>query len=80
MLFQRLDYRENCYYTSFGQNISNQNDASQLSVKKLLEQLDYDLDGLLDVKFSEQDLQISSSEIKGIPYDWSTEIQVRIWN
>jgi len=71
---------ENCYYTSFGQNISNQNDASQLSVKKLLEQLDYDLDGLLDVKFSEQDLQISSSEIKGIPYDWSTEIQVRIWN
>ena len=70
---------DNCYYTGAGQNVSNSNDALQTAVKKLFSLLDYDSDGKIDVIFSDQDLQISSSEISGIPFDWSTEIQVRVW-
>lgn len=70
---------EYCYHTSGGQNISNENDALQITVRNLLRLLDFDSDGKLDIKFSEQDLEISSSELTGIPYDWSTEVQVRIW-
>ena len=51
----------------------------QSAVMKLFELLDYDSDGSIDVAFNEQDLQISSSEISGIPFEWSTEIQVRVW-
>jgi len=69
-----------CFYTSTGQNISNTNDAMEVAVLNLLELLDYDSDGRLDVEFTSQDLKINPSTITGIPYDWSTEIQVRTWN
>ena len=36
--------------------------------------------GKIDVPFNEQDLQISLTEITGIPFTWSTEVQVRIWD
>ena len=70
---------ENCYYESSVQSVSNENDAIQLAVYDLLELLDISPNGKLDVKFTEQNLQISSSEITGIPYVWSTEVQVRRW-
>jgi hypothetical protein len=70
---------EECYYTTGGQNISNSNDAIQEAVLELLGLIDFDSDGSLDVGFGDQDLQISSSQIADIPYDWSTEIQVRTW-
>lgn len=71
---------EDCYYASSGQNISNENDAMQSSVLRLFELLDYDNDGKIDVFFNDQDLGITSSEISGIPFEWSTEIQVRVWS
>ena len=71
---------ENCYYQTSNQNVSNNNDAMQAAVLKLFELLDYDNDGSLDVLFTNQDLQITSSEISGIPFEWSTEIQVRTWS
>ncbi|MCH7850434.1 MAG: VWA domain-containing protein [Nanoarchaeota archaeon] len=70
---------DSCFYTSLGQNITDTEDAFQVAVNRLLELLDFDKDGLIDVGFSAQDLGISSTEITGIPFDWSTEMQVRTW-
>jgi len=69
---------ERCYYTS--SNIFyNMNDAVDAAVFNLLRNLDFDLDNRVDNKFSEQDLQITESEVAGIPYPYDTEIQVRVW-
>ena len=67
-----------CYYDPINQ-VYDSNDAIQIAVYNLLKLLDLDNDGKLDTKISEQNLQISASEITGIPYDWSTEVQVRRW-
>jgi hypothetical protein len=67
-----------CSYDPINQ-VYNANDAIQTAVYNLLKLLDLDLDGRLDTKITEQNLQISASEVTGIPYDWSTEIQVRRW-
>ncbi len=69
---------ENCYYTE-NQMIHNENDASQNAVYSLLQALDLDENKKIDIKFTQQDLQIDLTEIVGIPYTWSTEVQVRIW-
>jgi len=68
-----------CYYKSSRQEISNSYDAIQIAVKNLLQLLDFDLNGKIDVLFTEQNLKISSSEITDIPYLVSTEVQVRRW-
>ena len=67
-----------CSYAP-GNIVYNENDALQNSVYNLLIQLDFDSDGQLDVKISEQNLEISSNEITGIPFTWSTEVQIRKW-
>ncbi len=69
-----------CYYNETGQRIANENDAMQVAVLSLLKLLDIDSNGKLDVKFSEQNLEVGSSQITGIPYSWSTEVQIRRWN
>ncbi|RMD45901.1 VWA domain-containing protein [Candidatus Pacearchaeota archaeon] len=71
---------DNCYYNSSVRSISNAQDAVQVAVKRLLELLDFDNDGVVDVKFDAGDMSINSSSISGIPYSWSTEMQVRTWN
>jgi len=73
-------YPDFCYYKSSGQNISNDEDAIQLATFSLLSLLDQDKDGKIDVKFTEQNLEISASEITGIPYIISSEVQVRRWD
>ena len=70
---------QHCYYKSSGQEISNSYDATQIAAKNLLQLLDFDDNGRLDVLFTEQNLKISSSEITDIPYLVSTEVQVRRW-
>jgi len=70
---------EVCTYTANSRAIADSNDAIQVAVFSLLELLDFNLDGILDVSFNEEDLQITSSTLTGIPYSWSTEIQVRSW-
>jgi len=71
---------DNCYYKSSGQNISNDKDAFQLATFSLLQLLDSDKDGRVDVKFTEQNLEISASEITGVPYIISTDVQIRRWD
>ncbi len=71
---------DNCNYKSTGMNISNDEDAIQLATFSLLSLLDPEGDGMIDVKFTEQNLEISASKITGIPYIISTEVQVRRWD
>ncbi len=68
----------NCYYTSARQEYSTF-DAIQTAVYNLLQDLDLNNNGMIETRFSENDLSISSTEINGIPYSWDTEVQVRRW-
>ena len=68
-----------CYYTSSKKSY-NTNDAFQVAAYNLLKQLDVDTNNKIDVELNSQSLQISQSEVSGIPYRWSTEVQVRTWN
>jgi hypothetical protein len=56
-----------------GNFVYNENDAIDVAVYELLQNLDFDSDGKLDLILSSQDLEISSNEITGIPFTWSTE-------
>ncbi|MBI2452019.1 VWA domain-containing protein [Candidatus Pacearchaeota archaeon] len=56
------------------------NDALQVAANNLLKVLDFDSDGKVDVKFSEQNLQVAGETITGIPFAWSTEVQVIVWD
>jgi hypothetical protein len=67
-----------CYYQQNREEYNN-NDALQEATHNLLKVLDYNNDNLVDVKFSYQDLKISSFTVTGIPYMWETEVQVRRW-
>lgn len=69
---------ENCYYQQQSQQF-NENDATQNAIFELLQILDLNSNNKVDLKFTEQDLQIDLSEVTGIPYTWSTEIQARTW-
>ncbi len=74
---------DQCYYTSSSRTMANEGDALQAAVFNLLKKLDIIAaggDGKIDIKFTEQDMQIDTSEIVGIPYTWSTEVQVRRWD
>lgn len=67
-----------CKYQELSQQHNN-NDATQNAIYELLKILDLDLNNKIELKFTEQDLQIDLTEITGIPYTWSTEVQARIW-
>ena len=75
---------EQCYYNASehtkADSLPDENDAVQIAVFELLELLDIDQNGKLDIKFTEQDLEIDFSQIVGIPFDWDTEAQVRKWS
>jgi len=62
-----------------GNVVYDENDAVDVSVYNLLKEIDFDLDGKIDIIIGSNDLVISSSEISGIPFTWSTEVQVRTW-
>ncbi len=68
-----------CYYQENIQQYDG-NDALQGAVYNLLRILDFNLNNKIDTKFSEQDMQIDFSEVTGIPFTWSTEVQVRTWS
>ncbi|MFH1500838.1 MAG: LamG-like jellyroll fold domain-containing protein [archaeon] len=67
-----------CWYNSTS-IIVNENDAIDSAVKDLLDQLDIDGDQRIDAKFTEQEVKISTNEIQGVPFAWSTEVQARVW-
>lgn len=68
---------DKCYY----QNASyEQNDAIDIAVYNLLNNLDIDKDGLLDVKISEENFDIDSLTISNVPSLWGPAIvEIRIW-
>lgn len=68
-----------CYYESGIIAVYDNNDAIEVAVLNLLRLLDLDANGKLDTKLTDENLIISSSEINGIPYSWSTQVQVRRW-
>jgi len=68
-----------CYYTQAEGQSYDSTDALQTTVVRLLQQLDLNFNNKVDIVFTEQDLQIDLSEVTGIPYTWSTEVQVRVW-
>ncbi len=67
-----------CSYTSNSLSY-NDNDAINIAVYRLLLSLDLNANNRIETKFTEQDLSLTSSEIQGIPFTWSTEAQVRVW-
>ncbi len=69
---------EICRYTE-NSIVYNDNDATQNAVFKLLQLLDLNNNNKIDIKFDQQDLKIDLTDIIGIPYTWSTEVQARIW-
>lgn len=83
---------DNCYYGEDlyfdgeigdpipGPIVANENDAFQVAVFILLEQLDFNANDKIDFLFTGQDLQIDLTELIGIPFTWSTEVQVRVWD
>jgi hypothetical protein len=70
---------ETCYY-QVSKTEYNSNDAIQQATYELFKALDFDSNGKLDVKFTNQNFDIGTSQISGIPYDWSTEVQIRKWD
>ncbi len=70
---------DNCYYKSDNYAGPGSTDALQTAVYKLFKKLDLDNNGKLDVKFTEQNLQISSANVTGIPFPYETEVQIRKW-
>ncbi|MDD5192916.1 MAG: VWA domain-containing protein [Candidatus Nanoarchaeia archaeon] len=70
---------ELCYYKNDSYGSPGSTDALQTAIYKLFKKLDSDNDGRLDIKFTEQNLQISSSQVIGIPFPYETEVQVRKW-
>ncbi len=67
-----------CYYQSSNYQY-NFNDAIQTATFRLLEALDIDLDRRVDIQLAAQDIQISVSQLTGIPFTYATEVQVRLW-
>lgn len=58
-----------CSYTS--SSISyNPDDALQVAVYQLLEELDFDEDGRLFISLGEEDLEIITTEVEAVPYLW----------
>ena len=54
-------------------------DAVQIAVYNIFKLLDFDSDGKLDVDLSKDDLCISTSNLEGVPFLFSTEVQIRKW-
>ncbi len=70
-----------CYFPAqIGLSTHDPNDAIQTAVYNLLNEIDLDKNGKLDIKFNEQALQIDISQISGIPFTWHTEVQIRRWD
>jgi hypothetical protein len=70
---------DNCNYGVNGEITYDPNDAIQEATYRLLSDLDLDGDLKVDVEFTEEDVQVESFTISGIPYTWSTKVQARSW-
>ena len=65
-------------YTS-SQVYYDENDANQVAIANLLSLFDFDSDSKLDYFLNTQEIDFKVTQIQGIPYTWSTEVQIRSW-
>ncbi len=70
---------EQCSYLGPEDSVYNNNDALQTAVYNLFRDLDLDQNGLIDVQFTEKDIDISLTEVTGIPFTFYTDVQIRRW-
>jgi hypothetical protein len=76
---------ENCKYASdeiycdIYTNCYGASDAIQIATYNIFKLLDFNLDGIIDVELSEDNMQISTSSLEGVPFLYSTEVQIRKW-
>ena len=70
---------DHCYYKNDSHEAPDSTDALKNAVYRLFKKLDLNENGKLDIKFTEQNLQVSSSDITGIPFPYETVVQVRKW-
>jgi len=75
---------ETCEYSSDSYcgiytNCEGATDSTQIATYNIFKILDFDSDGKVDVDLSEDDLQISTSNLEGVPFLFSTEVQIRQW-
>ncbi len=68
-----------CSYTSSATPVYNPNDALDVATFNLLESLDFNKNGKVETKFTEDDLVLSTTQIQGIPFAYVSEVQVRVW-
>lgn len=69
---------QTCAYNSLGPQY-DVDDAFQGAINNLLQKVDLDSNGKVDLQFDTSNLAIDLTEITGIPFTWSTEVQVRTW-
>lgn len=69
-----------CYYQPGRELVYNDNDAIELAVFNMLKLLDIDSNGKIDIRLEENNLQLSITQISGIPYSWSTEVKIIRWD
>ncbi|HIH32201.1 TPA: VWA domain-containing protein [Candidatus Woesearchaeota archaeon] len=75
------DYNGNytCYYNTTGVNYKNY-DAYDVSVYDMLDQLDFDNDGRVDINLEVEDLEVIVTSIESVPYLWGPSIiEIRAW-
>jgi len=61
------------------ENCEGSNDAVQIAVYNIFKLLDFDSDGKLDVELSEDTMQITTSNLEGVPFLYTTEVKVSKW-
>jgi len=66
-------------YCDVYSNCEGATDATQIATYNIFKLLDFDSDGKLDVELSEDNMQITTSNLEGVPFLYSTEVQVRKW-
>jgi len=70
---------DKCYYNWEIHDSSYSLDALNNAVWNLFHSLDFNNNGIIDVKFTEQNLDVNSTEIEGVPWHYAVEVLVRKW-
>lgn len=67
-------------YCGIYPDCSGATDSAQIAAYNLFKLLDFDADGKIDVDLSSSDMQITTSNLEGVPFLFSTEVQIRKWH
>ncbi|MCK4650320.1 VWA domain-containing protein [Candidatus Pacearchaeota archaeon] len=67
-------------YCGIYTNCEGATDSTQIATYNIFKLLDFDSDGKVDVELSNDDMQITTSNLEGVPFLFSTEVQIRKWH